>query len=107
MTRIKESDWKIFKEIRDKAIDQFYVLSLEEFKEIVNNDSRHPQERYQQLYDSIQHKKKDVRNIFGYLRRSDAYTQLTAIRCNNLADKALLAKLSEEVLKITDPERDW
>ncbi len=44
--RIKKSDWKKFKIIREKAIERFCSRALEEFEEVLSNSAEHVHNRY-------------------------------------------------------------
>ncbi len=43
---MKESDWKIFKEIKDKAIEKFCEIALDEFRETMDKEDEYIQNRY-------------------------------------------------------------
>jgi len=54
---MKESDWKIFKKIKEQAIDQFCKNALEEFNEVISNKES-AQNRYLLLYKLVQNRDK-------------------------------------------------
>lgn len=100
-----ESEWKVFKKIHKKAIEMFCEISFEEFSEVINNKGEHVHDRYLQLYDLVQNRNKQMRYIFDGLSRNKAPLQLLAMRSEGVADEALLSKLSDEFLQVTDPDR--
>ena len=105
---MKESDWKVFKEIKEKAIERFCNISLDEFEEVINNNNQHAHNRYLLLYKLVQNRDKQMQLLFDDHSRSKAQLQLIAIRGEGLADESLLAKLSVEFLQSTDPKRhNW
>ncbi len=105
---MKESDWKVFKEIKEKAIEQFCNKALEEFKGVIEERRGKSQEAYTLLYRSVQDKDKRMALIFDGHSRSKAELQLLAIRSEGLADEKLLSNLSNEFLEQTDPKRiNW
>ena len=105
---MKESDWKIFKQIKERAIELFCSRALEEFEEVINNKHDHVHNKYLLLYKLVQNRDKQMQLIFDNHSRSKAILQLMAIRGEGLADEALLNKLSEETLNLTDPKRhNW
>ena len=105
---MKESDWKIFKEIKEKAIEQFCQIALDEFEEVINDETEPAFSRYTLLYKLVQNRDKQMQLLFDGHSRSKAHLQLIAIRGEELADKTLLSKLSEEFLNETDPKRvNW
>jgi len=102
---MKESDWKIFKQIKELAIDRFCVESLEEYKEVINDQTENAHNRYLLLYKLVLNRDKQMSLLFDGHSRSKALVQLIGIRDEGLADETLLRKLSEEFLKATDPRR--
>ena len=100
---MKESDWKVFKEIKEKAIDRFCVESLEEFQGVIEDQTENAHSRYLLIYKLIHNRDKRMRFLFDGHSRSKAAIQLLAIRGEGIADETLLGKLSDEFLKQTDP----
>ena len=101
---MKESDWKIFKQIKEKAVEQFCQQSLDEFKEVINDKNEHVLNRFILLTKLVQNHDKRLNLLFDSHSRSKMRIQLIAIRGEGLADESLLSKLSEELLKATDPK---
>lgn len=105
---MKESDWKIFKKIKEKAIDLFCSKALAEFEEVINDKSGGSHETYTLLYKLVQNRDKHMALLFDGHSRSQAHLQLLAMRAEGLADKDLLGQLSKEFLEQTDPVRvNW
>ena len=105
---MKESDWKIFKEIKEKAIERFCEISLSEFREILDDEKEHIHNRYLLNFKLVQNRDKQMALLFDGHSRSKATLQLIAIRGEGLADEALIAKLSQEFREHTDPtKRGW
>lgn len=105
---MKESDWKIFKEIKEKAIELFCSRALEEFNEVISDKEAKAYEAYTLLYRLVENRDKQMALLFDGHSRSKATLQLLAIRGENLADENLLKNLSKEFLESTDPKRvNW
>jgi len=105
---MKESDWKIFKKIKENAIQLFCNNALNEFEEIIKDRNENAQETYIFLYRLVINRDKHMAILFDGHSRSKAHLQLLAIRGENLADEKLLSELSEEFLHKTDPKRlNW
>ncbi len=100
---MKESDWKIFKQIKDKAIDQFCRDALSTFSEITTDEDKSAHERYLQLYDTVDKTNRKMSSLFDDHSRSKAALQLLVIRREGLADAVLVAKLSDDFKESTDP----
>ncbi len=101
---MKESDWKVFKEIKQKAIEKFCTCTLQEYTEVINNEKEHVHNRYLLLYKLVQNRDKEMGLLFDGHSRSKAPLQLLLIRGKGLADNQLLKKLSDDFLQETDPE---
>ena len=105
---MKESDWKIFKKIKDKAIDNFCTNTLAELREVINDDNQSAHERYLLNYELVNNRDKQMGLLFDGHSRSKAPLQLLAIRREGLADEELVSKLSEEFRNQTDPSKlNW
>jgi hypothetical protein len=105
---MKESDWKIFKQIKEKAIELFCNNALAEYEEIIKNKNEKSQETYIYLYRLVINRDKHMALLFDGHSRSKASLQLLAIRGEGLADETLLKKLSDDFLQQTDPSRvNW
>ncbi len=102
---MKESDWKVFKEIKKGAIEKFCTNVLYEFLNVINNENENVHERYLQLYKLVQDRDEEMAMLFDEHSRSKATWQLFYIRQADLADRRLLEKLSEECFKQSDPEQ--
>ena len=105
---MKESDWKIFKAIKEEAIEKFCEKSLAAFKEIIDDESKHVHERYLLNYKLVVNRDKQMALLFDDHSRSKALLQLLAIRREGLANEELISKLSDEFREHTDPQKhNW
>jgi len=102
---MKESDWKVFTVLKDKAIEKYCTLALEESQEVISDNKEHVHNRYLYLYKLLQNSNKKMSLLFDGHSRSKAWIQLIAIRSEGLADEELLSKLSDEMLEETDPKK--
>jgi len=102
---MKESDWKIFKEIKEKAIESYCAMVLKEFSEVINDEDEHVHNRYLLLFELVQNRNKEMSLIFDGHSRSRAHIQLLLIRREDLADPQLLEQLSSEFRDETDPDK--
>ena len=100
---MKESDWKVFKQIKEQAIQLFCNNALSEYEEIIKSNKDDSQETYTYLYRMVVNRDKQMALLFDGHSRSKASLQLLAIRGEGLADEHLLKKLSAEFLQQTDP----
>ena len=102
---MKESDWKAFAIIKDKAIENFCQIALDEFREAMDDENEHIHNRYLLNYKLVQNRNKNMSLLFDGHSRSKAWLQLLAIRGEGLANEDLLANLSDEFREETDPTK--
>ncbi|MFV2060761.1 MAG: hypothetical protein ACC653_08750 [Gammaproteobacteria bacterium] len=102
---MKESDWKIFTKIKERALELFCNNVLSEYADIITNKKEKSHETYTYLYRLVINRDKHMALLFDGHSRSSAFLQLIAIRNEGLADEELLNKLSDDFLKKTDPSQ--
>lgn len=100
-----EADWKIFKQIKDKAIEQYCSLCLAEYRDVIDDESKDTHERYLLNYKLVKSRDKKMSSLFDGHSRSKAWLQLLVIRKEGLADKELVSQLTDEFRKSTDPDK--
>lgn len=102
---ITEADWKVFKKIKQKAVDAFCQQALEDFQAIIDDESVSVHDRYLKLYKKVKNRDKEMTQLFDQGHsRSKAPLQLLSIRSAGLADEKLLEQLSDQLLFRTNPE---
>jgi len=102
---MKESDWKIFKKIKEKALESFCLQAFDRYSAVINNEKEDAHDRYITHYNLVREKDKELGRLFDGHSRSRASMQLLLIRKNGLADEELLQQLSNEFFQETDPEK--
>ncbi len=102
---MKESDWKVFKNIKEQAIKKYCTNVLDEFRDVIDDEKEHPHNKYLLLYKLMENRNKEMSLLFDHHSRSKAALQLIAIRAEELASKELLSELSTEFLERTDPKK--
>lgn len=105
MNTIKESDWRVFKAIKEEALDSFCEERLSEYEAIIKDNSQTAHERYLNLFKLSKARDKEMAWLFDGHSRSKAFLQLLAIRSEGLANQDLVERLSEELRSQTDPKR--
>lgn len=100
MHEIKESDWKIFRELRSIALERFCQQILSEVKNIDADSAGSFHQKYLDIFRLIQRRDKEIARIFDNPRRSNALIQLAEILSRDLlsADESL--RFSQETRNI-------
>jgi hypothetical protein len=99
MRDIKESDWKIFKRVREVALERFCERVLDEIGRIGSDATKTKHQRYAAIYRLVCARDKEINPIFDHLRRSTAVRQLFAFRYHNLLTDEELLQFSPELVK--------
>lgn len=95
--RIKESDWKIFKELQPLALQRYCERVMEEVDQIISDTKRDSHERYIEMYKIVRDGDKKLAQMFDDFSRSKALFQLVMYYGDNLLNDEELAQLSEEI----------
>ena len=94
---IAESDWKVFKKVREKALDRYCRRVLEECERICRDETKSAHERYGTLYGYIHQKDKEMAKAFDDFRRSTAVLCLMLMHKYELLTKDEMQAFSGEV----------
>jgi hypothetical protein len=97
--RISEPDWKIFKPVRERALERFCERVLTEAESIRSDASKSQHARYIDLYHLMRDRDKELAQVFDHLRRSTAVMQLAAFRSLGLVT-------DEEYMRFSAPTRE-
>lgn len=94
-----EKDWRIFRELREGALERFYVSILAEASTVANDAARPPHDRYVNLWKLLKERDRELSNAFDNPRRSTALQQLLWLLRLDLIDDEDLERFSEETRK--------
>jgi hypothetical protein len=97
--RIDESDWKIFKPVREQALERFCERVLAEAEGIRADSGKSQHDRYVETYQLLIKRDKELVQIFDHLRRSTAVMQLANFRSEGLIT-------DEEYMRFSAPTRE-
>ena len=99
LDRINESDWKIFKPVREQALERFCERVLAEAERIRADAGKSQHERYIATYQLLKERDKELELAFDYLRRSTALVQLANFRSLGLIT-------DDEYMRFSVPTRE-
>jgi len=89
-----ESDWRVFRELRELALDRFCKRALEELEPLRRNSSRTPHERYLDVFRLLRDRDEQLAHAFNDPRRSRMIIQLAAIHAYGLLEPDELARFT-------------
>src|SRR5262245_1947820 len=102
MRDIKESDWKIFKRLREVALERFCERVLGDIERITSDNVKTKHERYVAIYQLVHEGDKEIHPIFEYLRRSTAVRQICEFRSHDLLTEQELRQFSPELVELVE-----
>lgn len=95
MHNVPESDWKVFRELRQHAIERFCKGTLEQVQTILNDGSRSHHNRYLDVFRLLQSRDDELAHAFNDARRSRMLVQLVAIRAHGLLEPDELERFTQ------------
>ena len=93
---IKESDWKIFRELHPVALERFCRHVLDEVERLSRDSGKTCHERYLAIYRYTRERDEDIAFAFNDKRRSTAVFQIARIQALDLLSAEELSRFSEE-----------
>jgi hypothetical protein len=93
---IPESDWKIFRTVRESALDRYCARVLDECRAVIEDNSISNHERYLRLFQLLQERDDELADAFNNPRRSAALIQLAHVCRLGVVTDAELAGFSKE-----------
>jgi hypothetical protein len=91
----RESDWKLFRELRQPALDRFCQRVLDEVSQLIADTDRGSHERYLAVYRLLRDRDQRLAAAFDDPRRSTALVQLARIQAESLLTEAEFARFSD------------
>jgi hypothetical protein len=93
---IRESDWKLFRELRPLALDRFCQRALAEVARLANDVTKNNHERYLAVFELLRRRDEELADVFNNPRRSTALLQLALIQSRDLLSEEEFARFSPE-----------
>lgn len=100
MSEIKESDWKIFRQVSRDALERFCKQILSEIEQINSDSTKSSHQKYLDIYQVIHERDEEMALLFDDLRRSNALVHLLALKSRNLLTKDEFSRFSQETQTI-------
>jgi hypothetical protein len=98
MRDVPESDWKVFRELRQHALERFCKRALEDVQTILRDGSRSHHKRYLGVFRLLRTRDDELAQAFNDARRSRMIIQLAAIQAYGLLEP-------DELERFTEPTR--
>ena len=92
---VPESDWKVFRELRQRALERFCQRALEEVRTILGHSSQSHHNRYLDVFRLLRTRDDELARAFNDPRRSRMIIQLAAIHAHGLLEPRELERFTE------------
>ena len=99
---ISERDWKVFRELRQIALERLCDRILAEAKAEIDRHGKSSHEKYSSLFKLIEKRDDDIARGFNDFRRSTAIVQIGIIHSMGLFTGEELRRFSAETLQIIE-----
>jgi DNA helicase IV len=96
---IPERDWKVWRALRDEALQRFCQETLDELAGFARGDGT-AHERYLEMYKRMQKRNDELAEIFDNPRRSVAYMQIAFAVRRRALDKSELSRFTDETQQV-------
>ena len=91
-----ESDWKVFRGLREVALERLCERVLDEAANLISNTNSTHHERFGQLFGLIRDRNHDIARGFDGPKRSAMLAQLAVIHSLGLLEPSDMARFSAE-----------
>ncbi len=102
MRDIKESEWKILRQVHRVALDRFCERILRELERIGSDRSKSPHQKYLDLWAHLQKRDKEMAKYFDPLKRSNAFLMIASLKHQGYMTEEELARFSPETRETVD-----
>ena len=92
-----ESDWKVFRKLREPALERYCERVLDELDRISSDASRSHHERYLEVFQLLRDRDEMLARAFDAPRRSQMLRQLAAMHALELLEADELARFAPDI----------
>jgi DNA-binding FrmR family transcriptional regulator len=96
MREIKESDWKVLRQLHAVALEHFCQAVLTDSLRLHIAPNQTARQRYQTLYEHFHERDKELARLFDDMRRSQAFRIIAGLRRSGWLTEEEFARFSEE-----------
>jgi hypothetical protein len=93
---VKESDWKVFRSLKETLLERFCQLTLAAAGQIIEDQKKSQYARYLDLYTLVEKNDKALAQVFDGVSRSNALGRLAFMRSGGLFTDDEFARFSSE-----------
>jgi hypothetical protein len=93
--RPPESDWKLFRQLREHALERFCERVFQELRPILGDGERTYHERYIEIFRLLKERDRELATAFDNPARSRMLEQLAAMQAHELLEPDELGRFTE------------
>jgi hypothetical protein len=97
-----ESGWKVFRQLRELALERFCQRVLGEAEQIFSDSTASFHDRYLRVYRLLQQRDRELGDAFDDPRRSTAMMQLAIINSRRLLEPEELMRFTTSTREVLD-----
>jgi hypothetical protein len=94
---IKESDWKVLRQLHPIALERFCRRALDEIERTASDTDKSCHERYVDVLGRVKQLEREMADAFDDMRRSMAFQRLLSIQSHELLTEEELERFSPEM----------
>jgi phosphopantetheinyl transferase (holo-ACP synthase) len=102
MRQIKESDWKLFRQIHQEVLERFCERILAELERVNSNRTKGSHEKYLEIWAVLKRRDRELAQAFDGIRRSTAWTQIAIMKRLGLLTEDEFRRFSQETREVVD-----
>src|SRR5450432_590571 len=99
-TEIRESDWKVFRQVHPVAVNRFCEKVLRDIMSIASDATRAAHERHLEICKLVRERDRTLGDAFNDMRRSTALLQLSVIHSHGLLTEEEMTRFSPEARNV-------
>lgn len=93
---VPESDWQVFRELREVALDRYCERALARVEELCAGSSEDAHDRYLRVSRFLRDRDESLSRMFDDPRRSRMLVQLAALHADDLLEPEELDRFTQE-----------
>jgi hypothetical protein len=102
MREIKESDWKLLRQLHSEALERLCKQILLDIERINSDRAKSFHQKYLDIYEVLQRRDKEIAQTFDGLRRSTVLVQVASMKARGLLTEDEFLRFSQETQDAVD-----
>jgi hypothetical protein len=94
---MKESDWKVFKELHEVALGRYFERMVAEMRGVLGDERLKDRDKFWTIVERAREAEQELRGVFDDFRRSTAEVKVLLMVSAGLVREDELARFSEEL----------